>query len=92
MKKKQNERHLKRAKNRALDFKSKVTVFVLAGMTCHECSFNSENGEKPPNNFTWSISYDPGHKKYSPYCKRYLRPYNFPSDNICHMFEEIENV
>jgi len=84
-----NKKCLKRAMNRAIDSRSKITMFVLAGFTCKECEFNSENEKKLSNNYAWSVNCGVN-KKRSAYCKKYLKPYKFSSDNICNMFKEID--
>ncbi len=88
-KEKLNKKCLKRAMNRAIDSRSKITMFVLAGFTCKECEFNSENEKKLSNMHMWSVSYGVS-KKPIAHCKKYLKPYKFSSDNICNMFKEIE--
>ncbi len=89
--KKKNEKSLKRARKRLIQFRALTAIHLLADRSCDICRFNSKNevhnSLKNPSFQWWSSSY-PEPKES---CKKFMNNQKFKVDKICHLFEERES-
>jgi len=98
--KKKNEKALKRARKRLIQFRALTAVHLLADRSCDICKFNSKNEvhDSLQNKLYWSTwSRNKGFQWWSSSypepkesCKKFMNNQKFKFYKICHLFEERE--